>query len=170
MPRPRHSITSVRGGRTRRTCRVWPPGSTFLPGRPRWLIRIFVCRAGASTKEDEKTMASSEKRWVAVNIDAPALDVNIDQVIETNIIRHVEVQDQSGYWCRIHIRRYDRTDRKSDGATFSLVDIEALKHDVGEAERARAQAEQANRMNDEFLATVSHELRTPLPAMLLYAQ
>jgi signal transduction histidine kinase/CheY-like chemotaxis protein len=47
---------------------------------------------------------------------------------------------------------------------------EGLREAKEDAERARVEAETANRMKDQFLATLSHELRTPVNAITGWTQ
>jgi PAS domain S-box-containing protein len=90
----------------------------------------------------------------------PMSSLVVPMIVQGRVIGTLEVQAHSNRaYAREHAIALEMA------ANLAAVAIDNVRLIDTEA-RARAEAETANRMKDEFLSVLSHELRTPLNAML----
>lgn len=86
-------------------------------------------------------------------------------------------KDATLYWARVSIspimdiegRITNYLDLQEDITTIKMSE-EALSKAKEEADLARKQAEEANKMKSEFLANMSHEIRTPMNAVIGFTE
>ena len=78
---------------------------------------------------------------IRANLNVPALESLILDVLETLSVKELEVQTQGGHWYNLRIRPYRTAENKIDGVVLVLLDIDALKRSAATLEAARNYAE-----------------------------
>ncbi len=96
---------------------------------------------------------------IKINLDVKELPQLMNEVMDSLVIRELEVQDDQGRWYSLRVRPYRTAENKIDGVVLTLIDIDDLKRAMAELEEARDLARAVVDVAHEPLVVLNPQLR-----------